>query len=114
MTASMISRYLGIMCDVLLVATIVWLPLRIPKHVWAFILYSVGILACWWVYMLAGMSIDYMMRIDIPGFGYFAVGFIAWILGVIIFVVRCRFGKRKEPKPNNLPQTSSQGSQFEE
>ena len=42
----------------------------------------------WMAYAMIAMFFDSWRRADIPGFGYLVLGFMAWMVGSVIFMVK--------------------------
>lgn len=79
------------------VATAIWLPIRMPKRGLAFLLYSLLVFLWWAGYTLAATWLNYATGASVPGFGYIAMGFLFWVIGSIVYALRCqRRGSRRK------------------
>jgi hypothetical protein len=105
MTNQMVSNLMCIAQAVMIAATVVWLPLRLPsgaRHPRArFATYGAATLAAWTLLCIAWLDLNYVMMIDIPGGGPMFFCLFMWSLGAVVYGIRMRVVARKKAKTQN-------------
>ena len=71
-------------------------PLRLPTGFIAFLLFTVAAAILWTVLAFSAMWFDYATGNDIPGAGYFALGMMSWIIGVVVLGIRKAVRSRRK------------------
>lgn len=87
---------------ILFVSTAFWFPLRIPRTMLSYVVFTIVVLAGWWCLMLATLTLECVTWNDVPGFDYFGLGFVAWMIGSAVYLslaLRVRRNDRNEAKP---------------
>ena len=91
--------------NAMLLATIIWLPWRLPPVTYAHprpsaILYAGGSFAAWTLLCFGWLELNYAMSIDIPAIGPPVFCMMMWVTGTLVYgvrlkVVRARLRKMK-------------------
>lgn len=90
MTLSNISLLLLVMQVLLLVGTMFFGPLFLQACWKPYLCYTIVVGVVWFAYTIVAMVYNSEAGIDVPGFGYMVVGFIGWIFGSAIYILRIR------------------------
>ena len=91
---------------IMLLATIIWLPLRLPPatsaHPWlSLAMYAGGSLAAWTLLCLAWLELNYAMMLDVIAIGPPAFCLMVWFVGTLVYGIRMNFVKSRERKAQN-------------
>jgi hypothetical protein len=88
MTHSQISLLLLAIQILLLVGTAFLGPLLLRPSGVNFIIYSLIVLTLWVTYAVAALFFNSGVGRDVPGAGYLIIGFVGWIVGSTIYLLR--------------------------
>jgi hypothetical protein len=72
-------------------------PCYLKLKWWKYVLFSLLVGMLWIGYAIIVMPVNDMVGTDVPGAGYLALGFLAWLIGSALFFCRIIFRKRCPP-----------------
>lgn len=90
MTLQQFSQFLLIIQLVLLACTAFVGPFVLRARWLGYLLYTVVAGLLWFAYTIAAMFFDSKVGNDVPGAGYLFLGFVAWLVGSVIYIMRIR------------------------
>jgi hypothetical protein len=93
MSLSLLSWFLLALQVVLFTATALVVPIVLRPRILRYFAYCAIAAVAWLAYAVAAMLFDSTAKIDVPGIGYLLVGFVAWLIGSVIFAVRAARAK---------------------
>lgn len=84
----MLSIFLIILQVALLALSAWYLPTRLKRTFWNFFLFLFLSVAAWFGYTLVAVYSDRWLKTDAPGMGYLVLGFIATVIGAVVYLLR--------------------------
>ena len=88
MTLSQVSWLMLVVQLVLLTVTAFVAPLKLRPRIGRYLCYTIAACVAWLAYAIAAMLFDSKAGHDVPGIGYLLIGFLGWLVGSGIFLVR--------------------------
>ncbi len=77
-----------LLAQLILLGLTIYIPFRFRPRVLPFLLYTVVMFILWFAYMLGAMFLNHFQNMDVPGIGYLFLGFVGWVVGLFIVIIR--------------------------